>query len=370
MALLKKVQQTEIECNRVSQQIDYHLQLSAEKERRTIRILLVGSSDSGKAYLMKQWKNFDNFGISQHYSDEEIHSMTARIQHEVIGYMKVLCVQSIALSEEQKTQVQEDNRVYLQEVVNLPSPSVFNQELAQKLLTLWADPGIQETWRLRAKYRIARNMEYMLGRLEQICAANYKPDPEDMDRMQNLMTETITVDVDRFGKHYFEFMHMEVGGKPLEKSRRRLRMIAGQMHALLYVVNISAYDLGDAPEGVLTAVRCFGTLLVRMAALKDKSVLICFHNYDLFRCKIKTTPMTIAFPDFPVDEMDPHDVDDAVRFLAGKFLQCFEEHNIAHAGPLHITRTSSVDWDSLDKVFRDITLDLCKTQLRSYGIKV
>jgi len=360
----------------VSHDIDYHLQLSAEKEQRTIRILLMGPSDSGKSELVKQWKK-----MHSKYTDEEIKRMSAQIQNEVIGYMKLLCVQSMALqlydSDEQKTQVQEENRVYLQEVVNLPSPYIFNHEFAQKLTTLWADPGIQETWRLRAKYHIAGNMEYFLGRLEQICAANYKPDFEDLYRIQpksvstGSQTESLTVNVDQFGEYHFEFM--DVGGQRSER-RRWLKVVADQMDALLYVVSISQYDevcYEDSSTNCLVdALNLFEDIigiLNNRRFFKDKSVFIFLNNFDVFQQKIKKTPITAAFDDFPVDAMNPHDENQAADYIASKFAQCAERKNIKTALPLHFHRTSALDLDNLERVFGDIRVDLVKSALRKHA---
>eukprot|EP00483_Globobulimina_turgida_P002823 UN02828 len=100
----------------------------------------------------------------------------------------------------------------------------------------------------------------------------------------------------------------------------------------------------------------------------NKSILIFFNKYDIFQKKIKEVPITVAFDDFPENEMNPNDENDVIRFVAGQFLSVFEEQNIELTSPLHIIRTTALDTNNIEKIVSDITLDLVKTNLKNYGI--
>ena len=148
-------------------------------------------------------------------------------------------------------------------------------------------------------------------------------------------------------------------------------IITDQIQAVLYVVAISEYDLkcfeDDNTNRLVEALDLFKEI-VGGKFFNGKSVLVFFNKYDLFKEKIKVTPITEAFPDFPVDKSDPHDENQVVKYIASKFLQCFDGKNIKLATPLHIHRTSALDTNNIQKVFRDITLDLVKLNLKECGM--
>ena len=77
----------------------------------------------------------------------------------------------------------------------------------------------------------------------------------------------------------------------------------------------------------------------------------------------------MAFPDFP-EGGNPNDEEQVVRFIASKFLQCFDAENIKLATPLHIHRTVALYTNRIpeQEVFRDIILDLIKLELRELGM--
>merc|ERR1712228_907726 len=215
------------------------------------------------------------------------------------------------------------------------------------------DNGIKETLRKRHYYQIHDNVEYFFSRIDSIASSEYEPSFDDYLRIRTRSTgfaqTKLSANIANFGQHTFEFT--DVGGQRSER-KKWMRFISEDIDAVLYIIAISDYDLNlfedNKTNRLVEAVELF------------KSIM--------FKEKIKTVPITVAFDDFPQNEMSPTNEDDVVRFVAGKFLQVFEEQNVNLAGPLHILRTTALDTDNIDKVFRDITLDLVKQNLRNYGM--
>mmetsp|Transcript_28049 Transcript_28049/g.44494 ORF Transcript_28049/g.44494 Transcript_28049/m.44494 type:complete len:380 (-) Transcript_28049:189-1328(-) len=351
--------------------IDYNMHLSEKREQRTIRLLLLGPGDAGKTTIVKQMKK-----IHETLSDDDIKIMAPYIQDAVVGYIKLLCFQSKELhdKDDQKTSVKEANEPLRQEIVNMRSPYLLNEELAVKITTLWQDPGIKETLNLRSRFQIHDNVAYFLDKIHDICQDDYTPDFEDYLRIRTRSTgfnmEKVTANIDNFGEYMFEFT--DVGGQRSER-KKWMKIVADQIQAVLYVVAIAEYDMkcfeDNNTNRLVEALNLFKEIVGgERKFFHNKSVLVFFNKYDLFKEKIKTVPITEAFPDFPVDESDPHDENQVVKYIASQFLQCFEGKNIKLASPLHIHRTSALDTGNIQKVFRDITLDLVKSNLKDVGM--
>ena len=144
-----------------------------------------------------------------------------------------------------------------------------------------------------------------------------------------------------------------------------------QIEAVLYVVAISEYDLkcfeDNKTNRLLESINLFKEI-VGGKFLNGKYVLIFFNKYDLFQEKIKDIPITVAFSDFPMDKSDPYDENHVVKFIASKFLQCFDGKGIKLAAPLHIHRTCILNTNMIAKTFKDISQELVKLDLKRSGM--
>merc|ERR1712032_640571 len=119
--------------------------------------------------------------------------------------------------------------------------------------------------------------------------------------------EKVAASIDNFGEYIFEFT--DVGGQRSER-KKWMNIVADQIQAVLFVVAISEYDLkcfeDNSTNRLVEALDLFKEI-VGGKFFDGKSVLVFFNKYDLFKEKIKRIPITVAFPDFPVDKISPND---------------------------------------------------------------
>ena len=119
-----------------SKSIDQKMAQFEARNKKTIRILLLGPGDSGKTTIVKQMKK-----IHETLTKEDIQVMGPYIQDAVMVYIKKLCIKSQELhdKEEAKTQVKEENELLRQEILSMHAPYELSNELANKIHTLWMD---------------------------------------------------------------------------------------------------------------------------------------------------------------------------------------------------------------------------------------
>ena len=88
-----------------------------------------------------------------------------------------------------------------------------------------------------------------------------------------------------------------------------MRFIHEDIHAVLYIIAISDYDLklfeDNKTNRLHEAIELFRKIMIKGKFFTNKSVLLFFNKYDLFKEKIKRVPISVAFDDFPSD-MNPH----------------------------------------------------------------
>eukprot|EP01083_Nonionella_stella_P301978 1039099_1 len=353
--------------------IEKHMKLAKKMEEKTLRLLLLGPGSSGKTTILKQIKK-----IHSEYDTDEVNDrrkVARPIQNAVIEYMQILCVQSVILHEKHKlnTLVSPQFEDLRRDMLRIQLPiNELSASIAYKIETLWSDKGIKATLDKRCFFNIHDNVSYFLDQIKTVASPDYFPSFDDYLRFRQRTTgfsqTNVIINCSNFGTHKFEFT--DVGGQRSER-KKWMRFISEDINAVLYILAISDYDLtlfeDDKTNRLVEAIDLFRNIMLKGKFFSNKSVLIFFNKYDLFKEKIKRIPITVAFDDFPEHEMNPNDDDDVIRFVAGKFLRVFEEQNIELTAPLHIVRTTALDTNNIDKIVADITMDLVQQNLKNYG---
>eukprot|EP01083_Nonionella_stella_P016527 46141_1 len=349
--------------------INKHMKDAEKAEQKTIKVLLLGPGSSGKTTMLKQIKR-----IHAHNEEgelEERRKIAKYVKSALIDYMRTLCAQSIELAKlNEDTSVHPDNECIRDEILELTNPCEITTDIAIQIKMLWNDKGIQNTFTKRSKYQMHENVDYFFERIDSISESSYVPSFEDYVRFRVRTTgfnqTKIKINSDSFGDHWFEFT--DVGGQRSERSKW-MNLISEDIQAIIYILAISDYDLrlfeDNKTNRLLESITLFRDIMIKGQFFKNKTIILFFNKYDLFKDKIKKTPITVAFEDFPVNAMNPNDADDAVRFVAQKFLKVFIDEGVRLSAPLHIMRTTALDTNSVEKVFGDITSDLVQHNLKS-----
>eukprot|EP01083_Nonionella_stella_P014967 41912_1 len=120
------------------------------------RILVLGPDQSGIATI-----------FHSRTSQGEIQVVAPSVRVAVVEYIKMLCFQSKSVdkTDDKNTKGKEVNESLRQEILTLDAPYELNAVLASKIAVLWADHAMKETLRLRFKFPISENVEYLLDRI-------------------------------------------------------------------------------------------------------------------------------------------------------------------------------------------------------------
>eukprot|EP01083_Nonionella_stella_P270267 915029_1 len=312
-------------------------------QEKTVKIVIIGPSDSGKTTIIKQLKKIHCIIDDE---IEDTRTMTNYIRDAIIANMKTLCSQSLVLNKFYKlpTSVHRSVEYLRDEILSQPS---LTSDAAYKIAELWKDSGIKKTFAQQHYFQMDPNIEYFFNKVSEIAAPNYEPNFEDYIRIRRCSVGYSPIKFMKYiGTHgEYQFEIPDVGGTRTERRKwwNTKLLLDDNAKAIVYVVPLSDYDLtlyeDNKTNRLIESINLFKQIMIKGDFFKNKKIILFFNKYDLFTKKIKKTPITVCFKDFNENGKNPNDADDVMQFIAGKFLSVFGENNVQLNKRLRILRT-------------------------------
>lgn len=225
----------EKEAARRSRRIDRHLRSESQRQRREIKLLLLGTSNSGKSTIVKQMKIIHSGGFNL----EACKEYRPLIIYNAIDSLTRIIRALAAL----KIDFHNPDRAYdAVQLFALTGPAESKGEITPELLgvmrRLWADPGAQACFGRSSEYHLEDNAAYYLNDLERIAASDYIPTVEDILRSRDMTTGIVE---NKFTFKELTFKMVDVGGQRSER-KKWIHCFEG-VTAIIFCVELSGYDL-------------------------------------------------------------------------------------------------------------------------------
>eukprot|EP01083_Nonionella_stella_P194020 715910_1 len=231
-------------------------------------------------------------------------------------------------------------------------------------MSLWADTGIQNTWKLRCYFsvgQIPENAAYFFNKCTHILSVGYVHPTQQMNfhaffadylRINTPFTNTRSVNA-TIGQYTFK---LEESPDNISKNMPEYEL----NNTILYVIPISDYDI-NVMNGLQQSINLFHHLLV-LGTFNNKSIYLIFNNYGEFAEKIKHKPITNTFDDFPQHKMNPNDKNCVFTFIVEKFLRILACGDVVLNGSVNILRINALNSQEVDSMFNSIAVELLKKQ--------
>ncbi|XP_059839211.1 guanine nucleotide-binding protein G(z) subunit alpha isoform X2 [Hypanus sabinus] len=225
----------EKEAARRSRRIDRHLRSESQRQRREIKLLLLGTSNSGKSTIVKQMKIIHSGGFNL----EACKEYKPLIIYNAIDSLTRI-IRALATL---KIEFHNPDRAYdAVQLFALTGPAESKGEITPELLgvmkRLWGDPGVQECFCRSNEYHLEDNAAYYLNDLDRIAAADYIPTVEDILRSRDMTTGIVE---NKFTFKELTFKMVDVGGQRSER-KKWIHCFEG-VTAIIFCVELSGYDL-------------------------------------------------------------------------------------------------------------------------------
>ena len=331
-----------------SDAIDHQLEIHQLEHEFTIKILLLGASESGKSTIVKQMKIIHGDG----YSQQELVDFTPVIYSNVTVSMWLVVNAMDKLGIPFANPVNQDHAQTIKSLyTSTTSLSTLPREAVNAFEALWADGGFQECFRRAYEYQLNDSAPYYFENLPRLLAPGYVPNEQDVVRSR-AVTTGITETTFRLKSLRHTYTLVDVGGQRTE--RRKWIHCFHDVRAILFVCDLNGYDMTLFEDGETNrleeSLKLFQTVCNNKFFFRT-SIALFLNKVDLFRDKIQNSDhhLRLFFPQYAGPDRD---VDSAARFIQTEFM----ERNLNKSKIIYPHFTTATDTSNIKVVFK-VVLD-------------
>ena len=208
------------ELKKIDRLIDMEIEKAKKYARVEIKLLLLGTGDSGKSTFVKQMRIIHN---SQEF-DSECQMYTKYVLQNIIvdiqSIIKAMDKLNIKYTNEQNV----ENALFLSQIYVDYNPRHLTQQLNKELVfaikQLWFDSGVQKCNNRRIEHHLSDSSKYYFDSIDRLSALDYVPTREDILRVRipttNINEYTIEMSpvhlriIDVSGQKFVQFILMKL----------------------------------------------------------------------------------------------------------------------------------------------------------------
>ncbi|CAH8535917.1 unnamed protein product [Dicrocoelium dendriticum] len=338
-----------------SKAIEKQIRQDAEKAMKEVKLLLLGAGECGKSTVLKQMKIIHGEGYKEEERKEYVCIIFANIVQSMIKILKAMeSLEIVPDTFDPEEEVKKLNG-YLVSVED----GVFPEELAKLLHTLWETPSVQKCFSRAKEYQLNDSAGYYIQSLDRISAPGYTPTEQDVLRSRVKTTGIVETN---FRFKDLDFKVFDVGGQRSER-KKWMHCFEG-VTAILFIVAMSEYDLKLAEDQTTNrmheSLKLFESIC-NSQWFVETSIILFLNKKDLFMEKIKTSPLTICFPEYTGGQS----FEETSAYIQSKF----EELNRRKATKTIYTHfTCATDTNNIHVVFDAVIDVIIKSNLKDCGL--
>ncbi|XP_026180917.1 guanine nucleotide-binding protein G(o) subunit alpha-like [Mastacembelus armatus] len=299
-----------------SSKIEQDLSEHARTEMNVVKILMLGTAESGKSTLIKQIKIIHSHGFSK----QELISFKPAVLDNLLNSMKFV-LRGMGML--RINLANKNNKIHARSILSCSHCLGDDHELlpfvAHAFCSLWADQGVRAAAARGYEFELNDSALYFFENMSRIIAPNYVPTETDVLRVR---VRTCGIIETQFQVDGVMFRLYDVGGQRSE--RRKWLRCFDCIQAVLFVVALSSYDttLMDDPSvnRLQESLELF-TSICSNTIFKRTSLILFMNKTDLFRAKILCSGRHLRFYLSSYKGADV-DVDAAARHITAMFSAC------------------------------------------------
>lgn len=346
--------QEDVESKTRNDAIENQLKKDRMNMRNEIKMLLLGAGESGKSTILKQMKLIHEGS----YTDKErenykeiIYSNTVQSMHVILDAMEMM---GISLQHPEGSRYQDIimSQPHQIEADYLPT------EVADALLQLWKDPGVQECFGRSREYQLNDSAQYYFDSIARIGSRNYMPSDQDVLRSR-VKTTGITETTFQIGE--LKYRMFDVGGQRSE--RKKWIHCFENVTAIVFLVAISEYDQmlyeDESINRMQEALVLFDSICNSRWFVRT-SIILFLNKIDLFREKLPRSPIANFFPDYTGGS----DLQAACDYFSSRFVGL----NQSSAKQIYTHFTCATDTNQIKFVLSAVNDIIIQVNLRDCGL--
>ncbi|PSN36365.1 hypothetical protein C0J52_22876 [Blattella germanica] len=206
---------------RISRKLEKKIKEWSKDYEKAIKILLLGTGESGKTTIIKQMKILHISGFSENDRHEKVTEIRQNVHesiHDLVIHMPVL--------RPPVTLADKANEASASFIRNLgpAEPASYTQEYYDHVAKLWRDKGIQQCFWRSNEFQLIDSTKYFLDRLEEVRKPSYRPTDQDILYSRKKTTGIQKIEFEmkvskKFGGGNVDFWMFDVGGQRSERRK-------------------------------------------------------------------------------------------------------------------------------------------------------
>ncbi|KAI0785911.1 heterotrimeric G protein alpha subunit 4 [Abortiporus biennis] len=302
---------------RMHREAEKSLREAKAKLAHQVKVLLLGSGDSGKSTILKQMRLIHRVP----FSAQEIETYRQLVFNNLTHGMKYL----LDSMEDMNIEISDSVIPYIQlieDASDLRDGQQFPPDYLEPLRKLWEDPSVQKTWARGNEAALPDNLSYFFSDLDRLFDPAYVPNEQDIVHAR-VRTIGITETVFHLRDH--EMLMVDVGG---QKSERRKWIHCFQdVTSILFLVSLSGYDqclIEDKDANQMQDAMTIWDSICHSQWFKQTSIILFLNKNDLFERKIQHSDIKNFFPDY---EGEPGDARTGREYFKKRFARLAQKAN-------------------------------------------
>nr|CAB3250018.1 guanine nucleotide-binding protein G(q) subunit alpha [Phallusia mammillata] len=346
----------EREAEKINGQIERELRRHKKDARRELKLLLLGTGESGKSTFIKQMRIIHGDG----YNDEDRRSFIKLVYQNILTSIQNMCLAMQTLHIEYENENNFENAEEIREV-QVDNISTYDDFIVNVnfIRSLWKDQGIQKCYDRRREYQLSDSTKYYLTDLERIQQRDFLPTQQDILRVRIPTTGIIEYP---FNLQQIIFRMVDVGGQRSE--RRKWIHCFENVTSIMFLVALSEYDqvlVEAGNENRMEESKALFRTIITYPWFHSSSVILFLNKKDLLEEKIAYSNLADYFPDFTGPE---NHAESAREFILGMFVDLNPDQDKV----VYSHFTCATDTENIRFVFAAVRDTILQANLKEYNL--
>ncbi|EDW61935.1 G protein alpha q subunit isoform X1 [Drosophila novamexicana] len=342
------------EQKRINQEIEKQLRRDKRDARRELKLLLLGTGESGKSTFIKQMRIIHGSGYSDDDKRGYIKLVFQNIFMAMQSMIKAMDMLKISYG------VGEHNALAdLVMSIDYETVTTFEDPYLNAIKTLWSDVGIQECYDRRREYQLTDSAKYYLMDLDRVAQPDYLPTEQDILRVRVPTTGIIEYP---FDLEEIRFRMVDVGGQRSE--RRKWIHCFENVTSIIFLVALSEYDqilFESDNENRMEESKALFRTIITYPWFQNSSVILFLNKKDLLEEKIMYSHLVDYFPEYDGPQRD--------AIAAREFiLRMFVDLNPDSEKIIYSHFTCATDTENIRFVFAAVKDTILQSNLKEYNL--
>lgn len=344
------------EQKRINQEIERQLRKDKRDARRELKLLLLGTGESGKSTFIKQMRIIHGAG----YSDEDKRGFIKLVFQNIFMAMQsmIRAMELLQISYGDAGNLLQEHADLVRSV-DYESVTTFEEPFVTAMKSLWQDAGIQHCYDRRREYQLTDSAKYYLTDLDRIAAKDYVSTLQDILRVRAPTTGIIEYP---FDLEEIRFRMVDVGGQRSE--RRKWIHCFENVTSIIFLVALSEYDqilFESDNENRMEESKALFKTIITYPWFQHSSVILFLNKKDLLEEKIMYSHLVDYFPEYDGPRKD--------AIAAREFiLRMFVELNPDPEKIIYSHFTCATDTENIRFVFAAVKDTILQLNLKEYNL--